>query len=829
MANKKKLGRQTLAVFLAVIMSLSLLQVTAFAVEEPFSSESQIVAGVETGDTPATTSYYNADGTQASNSNYDVAVKKTVMGTDTENVFNIQLLVTTKENLSQLNLAPDAAVVVVLDTSKSMQWAVDGNGYNYRVESDGYGQPVADADSNVANYDHDSGNYTYGMTPDGSGGYSNDTRINAAASAINSFADAYASVGTVDNDPVRMLSLVTFNSTAVQQQSWVDVSNDSTGYENNLSSFKKAVSDQNDITPSESDGKITFTTTHLASGTNLGAGLTEAARLLGEDDVSSIENKYVILVTDGEPNNPSPIATAKSNAITAANAVKSSAELFAIGFGTDSPNTWLQNSIASDSSHFFAATTGGLDSAFTTIQQTIKTKAIPWTVTDEMGDHISYVESVPVTGVTNESDYDTATNTLTWNLSQSGAAVSAATAGTNTYEFDYQIRLNTAFDGFDPSATYATNNSAVLHYVVLNETTNAITEADAAFTSPTVKGLSGSLTFSKAAYSTGDSGSLVTSAQNGAGFTLTCGDWSETATSQTVSSNNGVVTFNNIPSGNTFTLTETTVPDGYTPVYASYQVQVSQGTASLLDPASTAPITTIYDTETTSFTATKSWNDSGCTGVTLPPSVRVTLAATGVTLPDAIDLVQTLNSGNLWTYTWTDLPKYMAAGTPVSYSVTETSVADYTAAYTTHPAMNVTAFKDNIYSSCNDLHIPISSSTFVVIKATSSDGNLKDTVWTAMELTPSQQREFIQKFNSLPGEFNSLQFHENPRIFPKLTLFSGPAPILIRLPLLTTANSKNSSLMRKAAGLRPASVPLLCLVPPLPTPILPARSRSPRT
>ena len=64
--------------------------------------------------------YYKADGTEGSESDYAVKLTKTVKPTGTENRFTINLEVETRQNIEELQMAPDAAVVLVYDCSGSM-------------------------------------------------------------------------------------------------------------------------------------------------------------------------------------------------------------------------------------------------------------------------------------------------------------------------------------------------------------------------------------------------------------------------------------------------------------------------------------------------------------------------------------------------------------------------------------------------------------------------------------------------------------------------------------------------------------------------------------
>lgn len=712
-----------LATFLAAVMTVSLVQVTAFATEEetgePPLSTNQIVSGGETGESAATPLYYNAtseDPLANGDNGYDVSVQKTVIGTDTENQFNIHLVVTTAQQLSELNFAPDAAVVIVLDTSKSMQWDVNGGGYNYRLaggnyteddQSSNYGQTVENADSSGSDhYDKDSGNSTYAINPETG---VNTTRILQAVSAINDFiytpadgntpASGFAVVTTpVANHPKRMVSLVTFNSTANSVQDWVDVSTAGTNTTDNathLAAFKTAVSDQYDIT--ESNG--TYTTNVLQSGTNLAAGLNQATTLLSSSDVSGIQNKYVIVLTDGEPNAPS---NARVAAQSSADAIKAAdVGLYVIGYGTDvaaggqeSPSAFLENRIATQpaagdtTSYYFGVTdnTEGLPKAFEDIRETLKTKADPWKVTDPMGQYIICGE-LPADN--NNEVTKAADGTLTWDLTDSSptSEVTNGDVTTYTYEYTYPITLDVTAAGFMAGQAYATNGDTVLDYHLLtytNDTATGVQEAQADFTSPTVKGMAGELTFTKKVIVYIGSKKQEINLP-GAKFTLSCGDWSQSATSSNKFNDFGKVTFSNVPSGNTYTLTETQFLSymGYSlaPVYASYQVKVSQGNAVLIDPQDPSEtIDTVYNSPTTSYTVTKSWDDGGYDAVKFPDSVRVTLSTdpADVSLP-ADSLTQTLNSGNGWSYTWSGLPMYDANGSVIQYSAQEEIPGEYTA------------------------------------------------------------------------------------------------------------------------------------------------------
>ena len=111
----KEMGRRGLSLFLAMVMTVSLIQIGAFAESAAdIQAQKQIVHD-------GGTYYYDQDGNRVpSLGNTGVSVKKTVNPTGIENCFQIQLEVVTTQDIQEISVSPDAAVVLVLDTSNSM-------------------------------------------------------------------------------------------------------------------------------------------------------------------------------------------------------------------------------------------------------------------------------------------------------------------------------------------------------------------------------------------------------------------------------------------------------------------------------------------------------------------------------------------------------------------------------------------------------------------------------------------------------------------------------------------------------------------------------------
>jgi hypothetical protein len=116
----------------------------------------------------------------------------------------------------------------------------------------------------------------------------------------------------------------------------------------------------------------------------------------------------------------------------------------------------------------------------------------------------------------------------------------------------------------------------------------------------------------------------------------------------------------------TTTLTETTT-----------NTVTATGTAGETPVSDTAVITVTVTTPVISKTVTKVWDDNDNQDGLRPPTVWVQLLADGV----PAGIAGELNVGNLWSYTWDELPVYNA-GVEIVYTVAEiTAVPEYGTTY----------------------------------------------------------------------------------------------------------------------------------------------------
>jgi hypothetical protein len=119
--------------------------------------------------------------------------------------------------------------------------------------------------------------------------------------------------------------------------------------------------------------------------------------------------------------------------------------------------------------------------------------------------------------------------------------------------------------------------------------------------------------------------------------------------------------------------------DGNEYIYTVSEGAVTDYTTAVTGSVSTGfTITNTHETETTSVSVSKTWDDNDDQGGTRPDSVTVQLYADGAVYGDAVEL----SDDNGWAYTWTGLDAY-SDGEATTYTVEETDVPDgYTSTVT---------------------------------------------------------------------------------------------------------------------------------------------------
>ena len=488
----------------------------------------------------------------------NVTVSKTVRETGTENEFEITLQVTTREKLEEIPTSSDAAVVLVMDTSGSM------------------------------------------------GG----SRLTAAKEAAKKFVDKYVK----DSKPTdkRYAALVEFANDAKTVSGWTNLAQ---GTGNFIDAIDRLYVEWN-IFDGYTGG------TNMEGGLQLAYNLINSAK--GENGLlKDVKNVNIILMSDGCPTfhvkantrnsltkiegaegggnvacyvDWKPVETLAST-ITSANI-----NLYSVAFQTGKADFENRGFVETEAKHrsgfskydcteegerhwqmvngvrkhgywtyywmemnvsnwmngfstkgFTASNADDLTIKFDNIAKLIKLGAQAWKVTDPMGRFIEYAGAASDTAA-DHNRFTYADGILRWDLKSSMPEVSeAGDTTTYTYTLTYPITLNTAAEGFEAGKAYATNGTTTLSYYLFSQVKDDTVipeDPDTVdFTVPTVKGYLGTLSFRKVDQ---DGNAL-----SGASFAIS-------NTSLTgVSDTNGNVTIEGIPSGFTYTLTETKM-DGYT-------------------------------------------------------------------------------------------------------------------------------------------------------------------------------------------------------------------------------------------------------------------------
>ena len=671
--------KRLVALIMVMALALSLVPVGATGVSETNggngNSDTQIV--YEGGKV-----FYNKDGDKVEANNLGdkesvVEMSKTVEKTDKENEFLVTLNVKTNQDLTELSSEnPDAAVVLVLDVSGSMDWCVKCGSQTWHGKR---------------GHDHEF-----------------KSRLAAAQEAACSFLEDFSKLSAGDGDPAhRWVKIIEFASNANTvrsdyngKQGWIDVSS--------TDGLKTAKGLVNGL---DANG-----------GTNIEAGLQLARNNLYQRNqenspIHDVDYLYTILLTDGKPTygtanlnntdtnyighsmrddtgdttNYSDVDDAKSFA-DSIQGLTNASQLYSICFGTDSSRdeVWEDKLLDSDrgvsgewqdktvkqwlteiSSGAYSGGASGdkLFENFESIMTQIALSTKAFIVKDEMGQYMTSADIQPVENGDGDgtiyNDASVSDNTLTWRIlfsEQDGTSTyEENTDGTITGYLSYTLKYKVTLDNLQNQDTTLdeedVNNNATLTYAVQKEDGTWDGKVQqGTFAVPQVKSHYGNLTFTK-------KGSDDKTLEN-VTFTLTTADkvgWSMTEESN----QDGTVSFTNIPSGHTYTLTETSTPPGYNPA-EDITVTVTKGnvaTSMDQDGNSLNEGVLINQAKTGTLTVTKTVNGLEG-GDTLPANFKIKVKNSDT----VVKTLTTSNADSGTTYTWTvdDLA-------PGTYTVTESN------------------------------------------------------------------------------------------------------------------------------------------------------------
>ena len=429
----------------------------------------------------------------------------------------------------------------------------------------------------------------------GSMGGINDAGIDYSPALKASAQNFINSLAAEAGDSARYVTLVTFETDARIVFGWTDITN----YANRLSV-------NNYIQNLKAEGA-----TFMHGGLLLGRNLMRTDALpIGRDNMV-IENRCVILFSDGEANkytiwpyeaayttgtvvpstsgpgngfDPQSIAATEIMATELKTQTnfqtysKHTAYLYTIAFGSAAPTNWLRSNIATNPTYAYtAANASDLNAVFAAIAKRIESWAEAWVVTDPMGPNIDFISTIsPADQASGLLDFQN--NMLSWDLKK--ATPDSFVNDIYTYTYTYRVRLDTSRSTYTPQTAYPTNRITELTYVMLEDDVIVSDILIATFATPEVKGYAGgSLAFSKVGGNT--------TALPGCVFALTNQVKSDHSLSAISTNGTGAVSFPNIPSGYTYTLAETFMPGAYEGLYVksneTYNVLVSYGDVSVTD------------------------------------------------------------------------------------------------------------------------------------------------------------------------------------------------------------------------------------------------------
>ncbi|MDY5325351.1 MAG: Cna B-type domain-containing protein [Gemmiger sp.] len=644
---KKKL----LSALLAAGMLFTMAPAVAMAEPAQQTSESQIV-------------YSGGSAVVESSDQNKVSFKKTISPTETENVFDITLQVTTSEELQNISTSPDAAVVLVIDTSGSM----DGE------------------------------------------------KMNNAKSAARSFVEGFSS--KVEKSTKRYVSVVQFASDATRVKEWTDIT---------TTNGKRAIINKINMLYAKGGILSANGGTNMEGGLQLAYNLIKDGKtnvLKGIDNINivfltdGVPTYHIDKETDRNSISNIPGTRGGGNRARyedwkpvetiASSITKDGYKLYTIALDVNELKSFQQEEnggwelrnvsdwLGTFSTAKYNASASELIKVFGNIQNQIALGAKAWLVTDPMGQYIGLTGDLAANGshavmasAANGATYTNQVETkevdgqkqLVWDVKNSGISsfsTNADTTKTYSYQLTYRITLDTT-SGAIPATGVPTNGDTTLTYmltedgkdIALKTVTIPQTAKDKEDTVPYVTGQYGSLSFIKV----DPKGNPL----SGAFFTLagTATGSGKPVTLTATSVKDGTVSFDKIPAG-TYTLTESTPPEGYK-ACASYNVTVSYGQTTVTRNGAEVDLSQVVDDYADglmTISGAKSWTGDDEALEKRPDEITIRLWKNG----QPTDMTTTATAEGNWEYSFSGLAPY-DGNTKNVYSITEEKVREYNASY----------------------------------------------------------------------------------------------------------------------------------------------------
>ena len=562
-------------------------------------------------DTSSSNVQVENQGGSKSSSDGAVSVSKTIAGTDLENVFDITLQVQTKQKIEEVYKEPDMAVVIVMDISNTMNSNFGG--------VTRYAAAMTAAENFL---DQFAENNSLGVSKVGFVAFNTDAHEIFGLRQCSTQAQANALKNTMR----------TQTGNIINQAGYSSLHSRFTNVEAGLamaSDMLNGVSNRNKFIIFLSDG---FPTTYISSGYSgydpydstgrfydhvlnkrclYGTSYSDEAAIRARNKAAKIKASGTTIFSIGVDVAGQTIQTyiTQSEKASDHSVVDRTGTTYEIGDASSeqSYKNWLRNSIGSG--YYYDSTdSAGLSSAFEQIFATIKHQIeqgslADWVASDplptingstEYVEFIGFYNKTPElvsgdlsgkheTGAENTASFDSGKSEISWNLKKSG--YKTATSGnvtTYTYSLVYRVRLKNENGSFTEGTIYPTNDTTTLQYRIVQGTDGSLTVSDPKtvnFPIPSVHGYLVALEFKKVdSFGSSVPGAVFMLAHDTANCSSCRGDGKSSVTIAdriATSGEDGMVSFTGIPSGHTYTLTETKVPDGYWNSHGPYQVTVA--------------------------------------------------------------------------------------------------------------------------------------------------------------------------------------------------------------------------------------------------------------
>ena len=539
-----------------------------------------------------------------------VSVSKTIAGTELENVFDITLQVQTSVNVSQIVKEPDMAIVIVMDISNTMN-------SNFKGVTR-YAAAMTAAESFL---DQFAANNSLGISKVGYVAFNTDAHQIFGLQPCSTQTQANALKNTMRTQTGRIINAAGYN----------DSHSRFTNVEAGLamaSDMLNQVSNENKFIIFLSDG---FPTTYISSGYSgydpydstgrfydhvlgkpclYGTSYSNEAAIRARKKAADIKASGTTIFSIGVDVAGQTIQqyiTQSENA-NGFSVVDRTGTTYEIGdeSSTESYKSWLREKIGSGyyyDSTDSAGLTAAYNQIFAEIKHSVEAGSVAdWVASDplptvggstETVEFIGFYSKEPklVEGNLKGSHDENGENTaafvadkaaISWNLKESGYQTqNNGTATVYLYELVYRVRLKNETGSFVEGTIYPTNDTTSLQYRTIEGTDGNLSVSDPKtieFPIPSVHGYLAELRFTK---TDGQEGIVP-----GAEFTLShdtsqCAICRGDKTSVSVKSQDqtstadGSVSFVRIPSGHTYTLQETRIPDGYVSNGNTYTVSVA--------------------------------------------------------------------------------------------------------------------------------------------------------------------------------------------------------------------------------------------------------------